>query len=215
MKKSLEERFWEKVDRENGPHIAYMDTPCWQWVRNRTSDGYGRIRGEGKMACASHVAMQLEGIDVPGGMCCLHRCDNPSCVRPDHLFIGSHLDNRRDCARKGRTPRLYGDKNGARIHPESRARGERHGSNTHQERRAIGDRNGARRHPESVMRGERHGNTKLTEKKVESIRALYATKKISQRKIARMFMMGNTAISNIVRNKTWRNAEYQKYLDNA
>lgn len=100
----LVERFWEKVKRGPG---------CWEWQGFRVPQGYGTIReagGGSKKLRAHRVSYQLNVGDIPRGMDVLHKCDNPPCVRPDHLFTGTAKDNYEDCRRKGRT--AHGEKNG-------------------------------------------------------------------------------------------------------
>ena len=99
---TLESRFWSKVDKESGPHISYMDSPCWQWSGYRLQRGYGTIRCSDKKKLATHVALILDGVDIPSEMIVCHHCDNPSCVRASHLFLGSHKDNAQDAIQKGR-----------------------------------------------------------------------------------------------------------------
>lgn len=90
----LQERFWEKVKKTDG---------CWEWTGYRTRKGYGEvyIRGEGSRR-AHRVSYQLHHGTVPKSMQILHRCDNPPCVNPDHLFLGTAADNTRDMLEKGR-----------------------------------------------------------------------------------------------------------------
>lgn len=94
--KSLRERFETKYER--GP-------ACWVWTASRNSNGYGQI-GRGPAGAgnwqAHRAAWVLEYGPIPDGVCVLHRCDNPLCVRPDHLFLGTHKDNSQDMVRKGR-----------------------------------------------------------------------------------------------------------------
>lgn len=102
----LAERFWPKVDK-NGPVAPHRPElgPCWMWTGGTDKKGYGRIsigrRSSGGMVVAHRVAFLLEHGRWPEP-CALHHCDNPSCVRPEHLFEGTKSDNMRDCARKGR-----------------------------------------------------------------------------------------------------------------
>lgn len=89
----LEERFWEKVAKSDG---------CWEWTA-ATTNGYGVIQlGQGTGTRGAHVvAYELE-IGPTEGRWVLHRCDNPPCVRPDHLFLGDVAANNRDMFAKGR-----------------------------------------------------------------------------------------------------------------
>ena len=91
-------RFWSKVDRTS---------ECWVWTGSRTC-GYGHIRvgsrsdGTRTLLRATHVAWELTNGAIPEGLWLLHRCDNPPCVRPTHLFLGTPKDNTDDMAAKGR-----------------------------------------------------------------------------------------------------------------
>lgn len=77
--------------------------PCWEWIGADDGHGYGVFRFRGKATKAYRVAWELaHGREIPPGLVVLHACDNPGCVRPDHLSLGTHGDNIRDCARKNR-----------------------------------------------------------------------------------------------------------------
>ena len=75
---------------------------CWEWTGLRNPAGYGLTRYEGRARLAHRVAYQLANGPIPAGMFVLHRCDNPACVRLDHLFLGSIADNNADMRAKGR-----------------------------------------------------------------------------------------------------------------
>jgi hypothetical protein len=107
-KRSLAERFAEKVNK-NGPIMPNMVTPCHVWTASCDTRGYGQIADEdGKLVRATHVAWKIEHGEYPKNGA-LHHCDNPPCVRPDHLFDGTQKDNSADMIKKGRSPR--GSKN--------------------------------------------------------------------------------------------------------
>ena len=91
---SPEDRYWEKVDL-CGPH------ECWPWLASTNAGGYGRFDKRLGYELAHRYAWFLAYGD-PGLMCVLHKCDNPSCQNPDHLFLGTRDDNNKDRMRKGR-----------------------------------------------------------------------------------------------------------------
>lgn len=87
-------RFWRQVERGAG---------CWEWVGVRSKKGYGKFplsRGDTRLA--HRYAWELVRGPIPDNLCVLHHCDNPSCCRPDHLFVGSRADNNADMCAKGR-----------------------------------------------------------------------------------------------------------------
>lgn len=86
------ERFWLLVNRSG---------ECWTW-KGRAFRGYGVFPASGTSYRAHRVAYILAHGDIPDKLCVLHRCDNPSCCRPDHLFLGTYADNSRDMCAKGR-----------------------------------------------------------------------------------------------------------------
>ncbi len=93
--------FWAKVNKR-GPMCAHLGTCCYEWVAGADDDGYGVFGFRGKSAKAHRVAWILFRGEIPKGKCVLHKCDNPSCIRPSHLFLGDQMDNRRDMLAKGR-----------------------------------------------------------------------------------------------------------------
>lgn len=69
---------------------------CWIWTASKNSDGYGGLKLDGKSKKAHRVSWEMHNGPIPPGMHVLHRCDNPPCVRPDHLFLGTHKKNMED-----------------------------------------------------------------------------------------------------------------------
>lgn len=94
-------RFWKRAQK--------TDT-CWLWTGAVAGFGYGVCGSRGRRARAHRVAYTLEVGPIPPGMQVLHRCDTPRCVRPDHLFLGTQLDNMRDMHAKGRDRNQNTDK---------------------------------------------------------------------------------------------------------
>lgn len=93
---ALRERFSRYVDHRGGD--------CWTWTGARNRSGYGVVRLRGRWNALAHrVSWVLQhGTEIPSGQQVLHRCDNPSCVRPTHLFLGTNADNVADKIAKGR-----------------------------------------------------------------------------------------------------------------
>jgi hypothetical protein len=107
----LADRFWPKVQKTEG---------CWLWIGCRDGRGYGQLQSPGRSAGrlkAHRVSWLLHHGPIPDGLLVRHRCDNPPCVRPDHLELGTQADNAKDAARRGRLV--------FQQHPERCPRGER------------------------------------------------------------------------------------------
>ncbi len=93
----LAQRFADKVDRKG-------DDECWPWIGCRDSKGYGRVQrgGRGSPARAHRIAFELTFGTIPRGASVCHRCDNPPCCNPGHLFVGENAENVQDKLSKDR-----------------------------------------------------------------------------------------------------------------
>lgn len=87
--------FWGRLDRSD-------PTKCWEWRSYRTKAGYGQIWIYPKNQYAHRIAWELTHGPIPAGMSVCHRCDNPPCCNPAHLFVGTHQENMTDATTKGR-----------------------------------------------------------------------------------------------------------------
>jgi transposase len=207
-------RFWKHVQITDG---------CWYWTSacNRPN-GYGSFKIQGKMIGAHRFSYTITRGAIPKGLCVCHKCDNPSCVRPDHLFIGTHKDNGRDKAEKGRAP--SGTRNAGSKVTEAQAAEIRRLDLTGIPQREIASRYGliqttvsrivradtwrhvahelgvSRR--DRTARGERQGSSKLTAPRVLEIRALAASG-VRYADIASQFRVGIPQVSRIVHRKRW------------
>ena len=109
IKKPLAERFWAKVD-VRGPG------ECWAFTGSPGMHGYGVIRDKNKQRRAHRVSYELSKGEIPEGMVVCHSCDNPPCVNPNHLFLGTVQANNRDMDRKGRRNVARGsDRRGSKL----------------------------------------------------------------------------------------------------
>jgi len=91
--KTNEERFWLYVRRGSG---------CWEWTGYKNKKGYGVLNLRGHREIAHRVSFRMHRGNIPNGLFVLHRCDNPGCVNPRHLWLGTLSDNNRDMTLKGR-----------------------------------------------------------------------------------------------------------------
>lgn len=110
----LADRFWEKVDKDGCvPSHCPEIGECWLWIGAKDHGRYGRLptivpsrkAHESKAyhdTRATHISWELHFGPIPDGLKVCHRCDNPPCVRPDHLFLGTQTENIRDMEAKGR-----------------------------------------------------------------------------------------------------------------
>jgi hypothetical protein len=163
---TLEEKFWPNVRITPG---------CWVWDGALSEKGYGQLWLDNKIRLAHRISYQMHQGEEAGKLFVCHRCDNPKCVNPEHLFLGTAKDNALDMHRKGR----------ANI--PSRA-GENHWS-----KRLI----------DSRAAGERNGLAKLTEKDVRGIVAEYEAGGTSQRKMAEKYGLHENTIFKLVNKRLW------------
>jgi hypothetical protein len=173
-----EARFWKKVDKY-GPTMPHMETQCWVWTAS-LSFGYGQFKAGGQILKVHRVAWILSNGQIAHdgsfhGICVCHRCDNPSCCNPAHLFLGTQRDNADDRTRKGRT--VKGNEHYSKLRPERVPRG-----NTHYSRL----------------------RPRLADAQVLEIRAIYAAGSITQRNLAAQFGVSKPTIGRIINRKIWK-----------
>ena len=93
---SSQEYFFKQISIEN--HI----NNCWIWIGNCNKQGYGKLTSKKKTWMSHRFSWMIYNGQIPPGLCILHKCDNPPCCNPDHLFIGTHKDNSKDMVIKKR-----------------------------------------------------------------------------------------------------------------
>jgi hypothetical protein len=115
----------------------------------------------------------MNGKKIPDGLLARHACDNPCCINPKHIEIGTHKDNTQDMIKRGRNNPRRGDQHHARLRPET------------------------------MVNGERHGLVKVTEKVVLKIKFRYSRGDISQAKLGKEYGLSHQQVSRIVRGERW------------
>ena len=186
-RRPITERFSEKyqIDPRTG---------CWNWTACKDKHGYGHISLGGKHgghALAHRVSYEIHVGQIPDGIGMLHSCDNPACVKPDHLILGTHTENMRDCVSRGRKNPAFGDRHGSKTHPESTLRG---------------DQNPMRKHPELVLRGSANGAAKITEPMAREVKRLLACG-ATQREVSRETGVGYHTVHKISKGEQWKHVE--------
>ena len=155
------------------PSLA--EDTCWPWQGARLNTGYGVVKHRCKQYKAHRASFLVHRGSIPEGMLVCHHCDNPSCVNPAHLFLGTPQDNMTDKVRKNRQSR--GNK-----HAMSFANSEKFQA--------------------SVKRGEQHSQSKLSNAQRDEIIRLLKENKLNQRQIGEMFNVRKSNVSVIKRR--WR-----------
>jgi len=115
LDKGVNREAYRRVDGTFGPvpiearlwgRIVVTESGCWEYQGQRNDNGYGIVYYQDRLQGAHRVAYQLSCEPIPGGLVVMHSCDNPPCVKPAHLSVGTVADNNRDREAKGRTKNL-------------------------------------------------------------------------------------------------------------
>lgn len=153
------------------------DSGCHEWTAGLFERGYGAFRVSKQSLRAHRVAFLLSTGIQPLDLLVCHTCDNPKCVNPAHLFLGTSKNNSDDMFAKGRANKSTGDKHGTKTKPER------------------------------ISKGEDRPLSKLKQFQIPEIRALAKSKKISQQEIALIYGVSRRLIGMVLKNKIWKHVK--------
>lgn len=180
IKKTLEQRFWEKVDRTGA---------CWIWTACKAPNGYGRFCAANSQHDYAHrVCYLLTHGAIPEGKEICHSCDNPSCVNPAHLFAWTHAQNMADRNAKGRTSK--GERHPL-FKPDKQPRQRRIPPELHKPRYGA------------VMSRPQ----KLTPEKVREIRLKHVKMGLGPRPLAREYGLNRKTVQRILKGELWKHVK--------
>ena len=208
-------RFWSKVNIEG-------DDDCWPWKSGLYWDGYGQF-GIGKKKVRAHRVSYIINIgEIPESLFVLHKCDNPSCVNPKHLWIGTQLDNMQDMKNKGRS--TYGDTANSKLSEEEVLCILKMASDTDMTDKQIADIYGVDRITINDIltgrrweylgvrktfkgrrrKGEKHRGAKITDKEALDIYRLRENEDLTARIVAEMYGVSVDVIYSIWLARKWK-----------
>lgn len=210
-----ETRFWARVEIPSDPD------GCWEWIGAKIPYGYGEIMINYRNIGTHRFSWELHYGPIPEGMWVCHHCDNPSCVNPKHLFLGTPNDNMQDKVRKGRAKGPPPPLHSGETHPMAKLTWAEvdeirnlyaSGQFTLQD---LASQFGVvKTNISSIVRWitwrrddspppSYPGTKKLTETDVSNIRAEYGTGKVLQKQLAKRYGVSSAQISVIVNRKQW------------
>lgn len=221
---SPEERFEQQYEKDE-------ETGCWVWTGTRHDRGYGQIGVDSKTVGAHRYSYELHNGDIPEGAFICHKCHNPPCVNPDHLYAGDAKSNAQDAIDNGDWPEIYGERQGNSSLSDEQAVEirERYASedltyadiereyeisppaisnlingNTYPH---VGGPTDTDTHDRMAKRGEEQQNSKFTEDDVREIRRAYAQEDVTMAELGERFDTSATNICDIVNRNTWKHVE--------
>jgi len=210
-----ETRFWARVDKDSSP------AGCWLWTGGTASAGYGIIGINYKSIGVHRFSYALHNGPIPDGMFVCHHCDNPACVNPAHLFLGTPQDNMDDMASKGRAVHSHAPRLSGESHPNSKLTQAQvdemrslYATGEHSIAGLATRYNVTRANVSFIVKWrtwrtkdspppEFPGRAKLTADDVRAIRRAYATGKVLQRELAAQYNVTGSLISSIVSRRRW------------
>lgn len=203
MKPTQKDKRWSTKRINIWDHyVPEPNTGCWLWLgKANKRDQCGYVQYGKKSVRVPRVAWMLTHGPIPDGLYVCHKCDVPLCINPGHLFLGTHQDNMRDMAKKGRQK--------FQRRPDTTPKGERHWSRRYPHLRPTGERNGSKTKPDMVRKGEGHGMHKLTDGDVRIIRYMYRKGDPTRNRevLANMFQISVANVGFIVNRKRWRHVQ--------